>query len=99
MCKKYYCIKCHEVAVANLGDKLEQRSLIELGERDGDEEFIEVDLVERSCINPDILKEKEITEARAVFEKHGIELKEDFGKESNKLKGDDDEMGIVRRKR
>ena len=78
------------MAAENLEDKLEQRSLIKLGERD--EELIEVDLVERSCINPDVLKEKEITEARAVFEKHGIELKEDFGKESNKLKGEDDEM-------
>jgi hypothetical protein len=85
------------VAAENLEDKLEQRSLIKLGERD--EELIEVDLVERSCINPDVLKEKEITEARAVFEKHGIELKEDFGKKSNKLKGEEDEMGIVRRKR
>jgi len=73
-------------------------SPIELGERDKDEELIEVDLVERSCINSDVLKEKEIAEARAVFEKHGIELKEKFGKESNKLKGDD-KMGIVRRKR
>jgi hypothetical protein len=60
------------VAAVNLEDKLEQRSLIGLGERDGDEELIGVDLVERSCINPDVLKEKEITEARAVFEKHGI---------------------------
>jgi hypothetical protein len=73
--------------------------LIELREQDKDEEMIEVDLVERSCINPGVLKEKEIAEARAVFEKHGIELKEEFGKESNKLKGEDDEMEIVRRKR
>jgi hypothetical protein len=91
-------MKCHEEVAENDKDKLEQRSLIKLGERDEVEELIEVDLVERSCINPDVLKEKEISEARAVFEKHGIELKEDFGKESNKLKGEDDEMGIMRKR-